>query len=121
LGHVTTLVRERVRNLDALLLETNHDPDLLLEASYPWELKQRIKGSSGHLSNQDAAKLLKSLSEEEAHRLRYVLAMHISEETNTPALAVQTLEQACALWRNGRQLEIVATSPYSSTRIFDLS
>ena len=58
LGQVTNLVKEKTRDVDALILECNHEVEMLWEAPYPWELKQRIRSRFGHLSNEQAAEFL---------------------------------------------------------------
>ncbi|NBR30136.1 MAG: MBL fold metallo-hydrolase [Betaproteobacteria bacterium] len=78
-------------NLDAIILECNHDPELLQNSSYPERLKQRIGGRFGHLSNGAAADLLASLSRD---RLRHVIAAHLSQKNNTPELARAALAGA---------------------------
>ena len=98
LGHVTTLVRAQLRNLDALILESNHDVKMLYECSYPWEVKQRINGSTGHLSNNSAAALVEEISRTGENRLRYAVAAHLSENSNTPELALCGFKQA---WERG--------------------
>lgn len=84
LGIVTSLVREHLKDSHILYLESNHDPDMLINGSYPWYLKQRIKGRTGHLSNKDA-KLL--VSELKTDRLKHVILAHLSEENNCPQKA----------------------------------
>ena len=86
IGSVTALVRERLKGVDALVLEFNHDEEMLIYGPYPWDLKQRIKGCLGHLSNGDAAGLLESLIHD---GLRYVILAHLSESNNTPKKALE--------------------------------
>lgn len=84
LGIVTSLVKEHLKNSHALYLESNHDPDMLINGPYPWNLKQRIKGRTGHLSNKDARNLIKDLKSDQ---LKHVILAHLSEENNTPERA----------------------------------
>jgi phosphoribosyl 1,2-cyclic phosphodiesterase len=84
LGCRTSLAWGRLNDLDVLLLETNHDLDMLRNGPYPWSLKQRIAGRHGHLSNRDAADGLPELMND---RLRCVVLYHLSETNNLPALA----------------------------------
>ena len=91
IGSVTTLVRERLKGVDALVLEFNHDEEMLLYGPYPWDLKQRIKSRLGHLSNEDAAGLLGSLIHD---GLRYVILAHLSESNNTPKRALEAASSA---------------------------
>ncbi len=80
LGHATNLVRERLRGSHALVLESNHCPEMLRRSSYPPAIIQRIGGQHGHLSNQDMCKLLTSLLHAD---LQWVVAVHVSRENNT--------------------------------------
>lgn len=97
LGHVTPLVRERLRACHVLLLETNHDDELLQHGPYPWSLKQRVAGRFGHLSNDEAGAALVELAGPDC---RAVVLGHLSEQNNTPALARRAC--ATALGRAGR-------------------
>ncbi|MSS73540.1 MAG: MBL fold metallo-hydrolase [Candidatus Latescibacteria bacterium] len=87
LGVVTQLVYQRLRGADLVVMETNHDRDLLMNGSYSWDLKRRIGGNRGHLSNGKAAEALCSLAEE---GLRQALLAHLSDENNRPDLAEGT-------------------------------
>jgi phosphoribosyl 1,2-cyclic phosphodiesterase len=96
LGHVTVEVREKLRGLTALILESNHEPALLAAAPYPAALKARISSRHGHLSNQAAAALLEELVMEEKCKLEVVIAGHISEKANDPLIVRDTLKIAIA-------------------------
>lgn len=91
LGIVTAHVQEKLTRCEALVLECNHDLDLLMGGPYPYSLKQRVSGRFGHLSNAAAGSLLAAL---DCTRLRHLLAAHLSQQNNTPALAVAALAQA---------------------------
>lgn len=80
LGMLTPHVERSLEDCDALVLEFNHDPDLLAASSYPDSLKQRIAGRYGHLSNRDAAGLLGRLN---LDRLQHVVAAHLSQTNNS--------------------------------------
>ncbi len=84
LGRPTQHVVESLADCDALALECNHDEDLLASGPYPAALKRRVGGELGHLANSQAAALLGAL---DLARLRHVIALHLSETNNTPALA----------------------------------
>lgn len=88
LGIVTGVVKTHLQTCDILILEANHDPRMLIDGPYPWPLKQRIRGRSGHLSNDDTAVLLKALQHD---RLAHVILAHLSEENNTPEIAAQAI------------------------------
>ncbi len=91
LGQMTHLVRERLRGCSALILEANHDLDMLLNGIYPWYLKQRVKGRNGHLSNEAMGDALKELAHKD---LQAVFLAHISKENNNPKLAQKQAELA---------------------------
>ena len=86
LGHVFPGLDAAVHSLDAVLLESNYDPEMLEQGTYPEFLKSRIRGPRGHLSNDDAADLLSCAA---GRRLRWAGVAHLSEETHTPERAVQ--------------------------------
>jgi len=97
LGVVSHPVRHRISRADCVVLEFNHDEQMLRDGDYPWFLKQRIMGTEGHLSNEAAARELVSLADGPMSAL--VLA-HLSRENNTPDLALATARDA--LERAGR-------------------
>lgn len=88
LGSRSRLAWGRMARLDFLVLETNHDLGMLRNGPYPWVLKQRIAGSHGHLSNEDAAAGVPELVSE---RLRWVVLYHLSQTNNSPALAADAV------------------------------
>jgi len=91
LGIATAMVREHLKACTLLVLEANHDPDMLMGGPYPWPLKQRIKSRSGHLSNGESRELLCEIQHE---ALRHVVLAHLSETNNTPDAAYQTVAPA---------------------------
>jgi len=84
LGRSTRLAEERLKGCQALILEFNHDPDMLDEGPYPLHLKRRIKGPDGHLSNQQGGELLAAVSHAD---LRLVVLAHLSKINNDPEKA----------------------------------
>jgi phosphoribosyl 1,2-cyclic phosphodiesterase len=91
LGHATKLVVERMRAMDVLVLESNHDMKLLQEdAIRPWALKQRIMSRHGHLSNDAAATLAGEVCSD---RLRHVFLAHLSRDCNRPELAQRVVSE----------------------------
>lgn len=88
-GHVTETIREQVGQANYLVLESNHDTDMLMMGPYSAYLKKRIASDRGHLSNEQAAHLL---AEHATPQLRHVWLCHISEENNHPELARKTVE-----------------------------
>jgi phosphoribosyl 1,2-cyclic phosphodiesterase len=89
LGYPSQLVRERIRGCHLLVLEANHDDAMLKAGPYPWPLKQRIGGKSGHLSNLQASQLLQHVLHDE---LEHVVLAHLSEINNHPDLARLTAQ-----------------------------
>jgi len=87
-GCVTRHARDLLRDCDALVLECNHDLEMLRAGPYPPGLQARVKGGFGHLSNEQAAEFLDRLPHA---RLRHVVAAHISEKNNRPALVREAL------------------------------
>jgi phosphoribosyl 1,2-cyclic phosphodiesterase len=87
-GRITPHIVGSLRELDALLLECNHDPDLLARGPYPPALRARVGGPLGHLSNDQAAELLQLLDH---GRLAHLVAGHLSEKNNHPELAAAAL------------------------------
>jgi len=83
-GVSTPHIEAILSGCDALVLECNHDPDMLRDGPYPPMLKQRVAGRFGHLDNGMAARLLASLDNS---KLQHLIAAHLSEKNNTPELA----------------------------------
>ena len=90
-GSLTAHMRSVLGGLDALVLECNHDLDMLWNGDYPQPLKQRIAGKFGHLDNATAAELVASI---DCSRLKHVIAAHLSRHNNTPELAGAALARA---------------------------
>ncbi len=91
LGQPTALVREKVRGAHCLLLEFNHDVDRLMNGSYPMHIKMRVRGSLGHMSNDQAGRLVQEVVNGETQAL---YLMHLSQENNLPALAKLAAKEA---------------------------
>lgn len=103
LGHVSRHVVNQLSNLDALILECNHDPESLRSSKYPAFLKQRISGDYGHLSNEQAATCLALI----AHAgLRHVVAAHLSEQNNHADWVRRDLDRAMRPWHPSMHLTI---------------
>ena len=86
LGHVFDGLTETIGSLDAVVLESNYDPLMLANSTYPFWLIERIEGPSGHISNEQAATLLHSAKS----RLLWACLGHLSEENNDPDIALET-------------------------------
>jgi phosphoribosyl 1,2-cyclic phosphodiesterase len=98
LGHVPKGLERFLGECETLLLESNHDPDMLEMGPYPAMLKRRVAGSLGHLSNGQSGDLLAGLS----HAPKRVVLMHLSETNNSPRLARSSAE--AALGHQGTEL-----------------
>lgn len=90
-GSSTPFIEQTLSGCDALVLECNHDADMLANGDYPFSLKQRVGGRFGHLNNADAGRLLAQLDNS---RLQHIVAAHLSRKNNTPELAVRALSAA---------------------------
>jgi len=86
-GSVSRLMRHRLAGCHALVLESNHDPEMLRNGPYPLYLQQRVRSKTGHLANGEAADFLQDLMHE---GLEHVVLAHISEKNNTPELVRRT-------------------------------
>lgn len=112
LGHVSDELKENVADSDILLLEANHDLEMLRNGPYSWPLKKRIMSDVGHISNIAAGELLAEVMSE---RLKHVFLGHLSAENNTPHVAYDTVE---AILKNngivvGRDLKMDMALRYS--------
>ncbi len=96
---------QRLRDLDALVIETNYDPELLETGPYPWFLKNRIQSHHGHLSNEDAAEGLREVLSD---TLDTVVLYHLSETNNTPGLAVAAVAEVLEDEGSDAQLVVCA-------------
>jgi len=101
LGIATSMVKQHLKRCALLILEANHDPQMLETGPYPWPLKQRIQSRTGHLSNSDSKKLLGELQHD---KLQHVILAHLSEINNTPQKAFG--EVARALTRCNTRLTV---------------
>jgi phosphoribosyl 1,2-cyclic phosphodiesterase len=93
LGYLPELVKVHLRDADFLILESNHDLEMLKVGPYPWYIKQRVMSRTGHLSNTVVSEFLAD-SEMFDARPRHLVLAHISEQNNTPDLVRISAEQA---------------------------
>lgn len=91
LGYIPPNVKAQLRGVDLLLLESNHDLEMLRDGPYPWAVKQRVLSRVGHLSNEAAAGFLE---EDYDGQAAYVILAHLSESNNLPDLARVAAERA---------------------------
>ncbi len=108
LGHASRHVIEQLVGCNALLLESNHDEDMLSKSKYPAFLKARVGGDFGHLSNAQAAEVLTSVMHDQ---LRHVSAAHLSQQNNHPSLAQNALSTVLGCM----PAEVLAACPETGT------
>ncbi len=116
LGKVTPFVREKLKKSTALLVEANHDINMLEVGPYPWPLKQRIKSDVGHLSNEACGELLADANHD---GLRLVVLMHLSDTNNLAELATLTAEQA--LGERASQIKMVLAQQDRPTELLSVN
>lgn len=111
LGHVFDPLPDVVRTLDAVFIESNYDPHMLSDGPYPYHLQQRIRGPHGHLSNGETAELLRLCG----IHLKWACLAHLSEQNNTPELALQTSRQML-----GKEFPLLVASRYEAGAILEI-
>ena len=112
LGHIFTGMTEILATLDAIVIESNYDPKMLEEGGYPADLKQRIRGPGGHLSNHESAQVLSSLC---SKRLQWACLAHLSEKNNHPEIALGTHRELL-----GEQLSLYVASRYQESECLEV-
>lgn len=113
-GKATHLMTQRLKGCHGLILEFNHDPEMLKNGPYPLSLQQRVRSSHGHLSNQDAVEFFDSVHHEQ---LQQVVLAHLSETNNLPSFAMACIEERKSQYCNTR-FEIAHQE--KPTRLFTL-
>jgi phosphoribosyl 1,2-cyclic phosphodiesterase len=93
LGYLPELVKVHLRDSDCLMLESNHDLEMLKVGPYPWHIKQRVMSRTGHLSNHTVSEFLADAEAFDAHA-RYVVLAHLSENNNNPDVARISAQEA---------------------------
>ncbi|MCE9612680.1 MAG: MBL fold metallo-hydrolase [Lentisphaerae bacterium] len=91
IGMATSLVRERLKGCQTVVIESNHDEEMLRNSKRPWSLKQRILGRQGHLSNAQACELVAEVA---GPQLRTVFLAHLSDDCNRPEMALGSMRRA---------------------------
>ena len=116
LGYIPPNVKAQLRGVDLLLLESNHDFDMLRDGPYPWQVKQRVLSRVGHLSNDATAEYLENGYDGQA---TYIILGHLSENNNLPELARTAAERALsgrATLLGNRLLVAAQQEPLASIR-----
>jgi phosphoribosyl 1,2-cyclic phosphodiesterase len=111
LGHVFDGLDAAVSSLDAVLIESNYDPEMLDSGPYPPFLRHRIRGQGGHLSNGEAAELLHRAG----GRLQWACLAHLSEHNNIPALALRTHREIL-----GGRVPLYMASRYQASELLEI-
>lgn len=110
IGHVSTEVEAGLTGCDAVILESNHDAEMLRNGPYPYELKRRIFSANGHLANTDSAEFAAKLC---AAGTKSILLAHLSQENNTPEIAYA----ACATAVGNTSVQILVAKPNCITEV----
>lgn len=111
LGHPFKALCDCIETLDAVYLESNYDPEMLRLGPYPRYLQDRIRGPRGHLSNDEAAELVRTA----AHRLKWAALAHLSQENNDPDLALDTHRR-----RIGRDFPLRMAGRYCVSEVMEV-
>ena len=112
LGHVFGELEAVIASLDAVLLESNYDPDMLAGGHYPEWLKERIEGPAGHIANHEAADLLRVAA---PRQMKWACLAHLSHDNNTPELALETHRRVL-----GNGLPLFAATRYEPTGVMEI-
>ena len=114
-GIVTDEMWQSISGSDEIILESNHDTDMLTYGPYPLSLKRRISGDSGHLSNDDAAKICVKLLESGTKK---IMLAHLSHENNTPEIAYHTTKNSLENYGAvlGKDITLSVADRYKITR-----
>lgn len=116
LGYVSDKIKGVIKHSDAYILEANHDIQMLLAGRYPWNVKRRILGDSGHISNEDAADALLDVIDD---RTKQVYLAHLSKDNNMKELARMSVGQKLKQegFRIGEHVELFDTDPDLPTKL----
>ena len=115
IGYITNLVREAFQDVDAAILESNYDYNMLMNGPYPWDLKARVKGINGHLSNNDAAKFIREMY---TKKLQKIFLAHVSKDSNHPNIIHETMELEFEKYSRKPNYEI--SSQNTATKLFEI-
>lgn len=118
-GAITDEIRPYISEADYLVIEANHDEEMLMQGPYPQHLKTRIQSNTGHLCNKDCAK---AIAENMKEGLRHVWLCHLSEENNHPELARKTVEAVLRQYGiiAGKDFQLDVLKRKTPTGIFEL-
>ncbi|HET7627683.1 MAG TPA: MBL fold metallo-hydrolase [Bacillales bacterium] len=116
LGYVSDRIKGTVRNADSFIFEANHDINMLMSGKYPWNVKRRILGDLGHISNEDSAEALAEVIGDQTNK---VYLAHLSKDNNMKELARMSVEQKLRERgiEVGRSLRLFDTDPAVPTEL----
>ncbi|WP_250278116.1 MBL fold metallo-hydrolase [[Clostridium] colinum] len=119
MGHITRDIIENIRHSSALVLESNHDVNMLKMGSYPYNIKERILGKYGHISNETCGKLLSCVMN---NKLKNVFLGHISQDNNTPDLAYLTVSNILEEFgiQAEKDVNLFVAKPYGITEVITI-
>ncbi|HEX6593343.1 MAG TPA: MBL fold metallo-hydrolase [Bacillota bacterium] len=115
LGYVSERIKKTIEDADAYIFEANHDVQMLRMGRYPWNVKRRILGDSGHISNEDSGLALADVIGNQTKR---IYLAHLSQDNNMKELARMSVQQI--LQERGITLELHDTDPNHSTPLYDV-
>ncbi|RCW64523.1 MBL fold metallo-hydrolase [Saliterribacillus persicus] len=118
-GYVSDRIKKTVEDADALIMESNHDVEMLRMGRYPWSVKRRILGDSGHVSNDDCAIALKDII---GNKTKRIYLAHLSKDNNMKELARMSVENGLKDYGFdiGRDLSIHDTDPKNPTPLYEV-
>lgn len=115
LGYVSEHIKKTVEDADAYVFEANHDVSMLQMGHYPWNVKRRILGDSGHVSNEDCGLALSDII---SNKTKRVYLAHLSKDNNMKELARMSVHQV--LKERGIQMNLFDTDPNTPTALYDV-
>jgi phosphoribosyl 1,2-cyclic phosphodiesterase len=116
LGYVSERIKKTVEDADAYIFEANHDVEMLRMGRYPWSVKRRILGDSGHVSNEDSGLALADII---SNRTKRIYLAHLSLDNNMKDLARMSVDQV--LQERGINMDLQDTDPEEPTPLYDVS
>ncbi|GAB3053784.1 MBL fold metallo-hydrolase [Virgibacillus ainsalahensis] len=115
LGYVSERIKKTVEDADAYIFEANHDVEMLRMGRYPWNVKRRILGDSGHVSNEDSGLALADII---TNRTKRIYLAHLSMDNNMKELARMSVDNV--LRERGIKLDLFDTDPKSPTALYEV-
>ncbi|MEG1450739.1 MAG: MBL fold metallo-hydrolase [Cetobacterium sp.] len=113
-GYIDNGVREAFKDVDVMVIECNYDYQKLMDCSYPWDLKARVKSRNGHLSNNDCARFVR---ENYHSKLKKVYLVHMSKDSNDPKLALDAVLEE--LLRHGIDISLEVAQQDITTKVIE--